>query len=370
MIPTWYSGYNEKVLSAGVFHYEQAIELKKFCNVALYYPFDEDLSYGFIKSNENDLLTFRSKPKGNKITKYLKWIKDFREVNKCFKPDILHAHVGSAAGFLAIIFGKIYKIPVVITEHNPLELMNLKNSRYYKRNLYVYRNSDANICVSDDLKMKLEHYYKGIKFSTIFNGVISPNVISNQSKYAYKEFINCGIAASFYDKEIKGLQYLLPAIKKIRDNNKCNIMLHICGGGKYLEYYKSFAKQIGIENNCKFYDQCNKNEVYLIISEMDFCISSSIFESAGIFVQESMLLGKPLVVTNSGGANSLVTESTAIIVEKESVEALVEGIEEIIDKLPFFDSCSIIDYAKNRFGMNKILKEYMDLYKSILEKDK
>lgn len=43
MIVTWYTPQNYKELEAGVFHYEQSMDLKKHCNVALYYPFDPDL---------------------------------------------------------------------------------------------------------------------------------------------------------------------------------------------------------------------------------------------------------------------------------------------------------------------------------------
>ena len=127
MIPTWYSPADAEVLTAGVFHYEQSMALKKYCNMALYYPFDTDLTCDFAKSEERGLLTYRSRLYPGKIVKYAFWIRDFMKIKKEFQPDIIHAHVASMAGRLAIVLGKLFKIPVVITEHNAIELMGLES---------------------------------------------------------------------------------------------------------------------------------------------------------------------------------------------------------------------------------------------------
>ena len=80
-----------------------------------------------------------------------------------------------------------------------------------------------------------------------------------------------------------------------------------------------------------------------------------------------MLLGKPLVVTKSGGANSLVNEDTAIVVERESTEALVEGIEQMIQRLSEFDEAQIKSYAFVNFEIDEVSKKYVNLYSKILK---
>ena len=80
-----------------------------------------------------------------------------------------------------------------------------------------------------------------------------------------------------------------------------------------------------------------------------------------------MLLGKPLVVTKSGGANSLVTEETAIVVDRESTQALVDGLKEMIEKRAAFDDVFIREYAYQNFEIDQVSKHYMKLYESLLE---
>ena len=101
---------------------------------------------------------------------------------------------------------------------------------------------------------------------------------------------------------------------------------------------------------------------------MDFSISASIFECSGVSVQEAMLLGKPLVVTKSGGANSLVNSETAIVVERESVSALSEGILQMVERLPQFDDKKIREYAFAQFEIDEVSKKYVQLYEKILGK--
>ena len=78
------------------------------------------------------------------------------------------------------------------------------------------------------------------------------------------------------------------------------------------------------------------------------------------------MLGKPMVVTKSGGANSLVTPKTAIVVEKESVSAIVEGIKEMIARRDEFRDEEIKKYAYQNFEIGEISKKYMEIYKNIV----
>lgn len=214
----------------------------------------------------------------------------------------------------------------------------------------------------------IKSYFPDEKFQVIYNGVIDPKTVETDGKkYAKEGYVNCCIVAAFYNKEVKGYQFLLPALKKLVDSGK-KIMLHICGGGEYMTYYQELAKEIGVWENCIFYGQCGKQRVYSMMRQMDFVISASLFESAGVSVQEAMLLGKPLVVTKSGGANSLVGKDTAIIVEKGSTDALADGIQEMSERLSEFDAAYIRAYALENFEIENVTKQYMNLYNGLFQK--
>ena len=247
-------------------------------------------------------------------------------IKKIFKPAIIHAHVASGAGVVAFFVKKLWGVPYVLTEHAPVELMSLSKRSVLKTN-FILSESKANVAVSTDLKNKLNRVYPRAKFICIFNGVIDPySRMGNKTiKYRRDDCVNAIIMCGLYSQTIKGLQYLLPALQMVNSKKK-KIHLHVCGGGQFLEYFITMAETLGIENEVTFYGMCDKPLMYTILEQMDFAVSSSLYESAGVSVEEACMMGKPLVVTKSGGANSLIPDKFGIKVEAANVEALRDGL--------------------------------------------
>ncbi len=370
MVVSWYTSKKEKILKEGIFHYEQSQALLPLCeDVRLYWPFDveaSDLEQGY----ERGLYTYRSHyNEKRKIKSVFKAIYYLKKICKEFKPDIIHVHCACPAGIIAIIAGKSFGIPVVLTEHCPIEQMKLNNLFLKLLRKYIYKNTKVNVCVSEDSMKRLSSIFSKCKYELIYNGIEDPSKIKRDgNKYRVDGYINCGIVGVFYDKYVKGYQYLIPAIETLKSKGK-KIVLHICGGGEYEEYYKELAKSLNIENECVFYGQCDRKKVYSIIEQMDFCVSASIYESAGISVQEQMIMGKPTLVTKSGGASSLTNEFTSIVVDKDNQEVLVKGLEEMLDRYKAFDIEQIRKYAYENFEISKVTKQYINLYNGITNKD-
>ena len=369
-IVSWWTAYDAEVIREGVFHYEQALALKEYANteVAIYFPFDNSIEDDFHQSEEKGLLVFRRKYNFNRIQRYFDFISDYKCIKNDFNPDVIHAHVAGGAGRVSFLWKMIYRVPYVLTEHEPVQMMHLDKKKLNLIHDIIYKNSFKTICVSKDLAEKLQQNFKKQKFSIIYNGVFSPeHLLKKEDIYDIEKNhkINIAIVAAFYDKEVKGFQYLLPAIKTLKEQGK-DICLHICGGGDYLEFYKNIANELGISDNCIFYGQIEKNKVYKIVSQMNFVVSSSLFESAGVSVEEAMLLGKPLVVTKSGGASSLVTDKTAIIVDTKSSDAIVVGISKMIENLNDFDSEEIKKYAQENFSMEAVTNKYLQIYEEYI----
>lgn len=365
MIVTWYTRQGAPCLQDGVFHHEQSRALiEQGANVALYYPFDPAIAEAFTAGEEWGLMTYRTRAgKG----RWARTIRDFRRICKEFRPDILHAHVASGAGVVAAVLSRMFGIPYVITEHNPVELYGLDNPKIRLMTGAAYHFSRANLCVSRDSMEKMQQVFPKEHFEIVYNATQNPaNLALPDGKVTVDGRVNCCIIAAFYSQTIKGYQYLLPAVAKLKQQGVA-LMLHIVGGGEFLPYYRNMAKELEIEDCCIFYGSCPREQVYSILQQMDFSISASIFECSGVSVQEAMLLGKPLVVTRSGGANSLTTEDTAIVVDKESVDALAEGIGRMIRERRCFDDEKIKAYAYENFEITNVTRRYLEIYRQALE---
>ena len=239
MVVSWFSPKDAEVLTAGVFHYEQSMALKKYCETALYYPFDNTLPSNFEKEEERGLLTYRRRmakvpvPKMTSLVQTWNMLSDLKKICGEFRPDVIHAHCAIPAGSVVALFGKLYGYPVVITEHNPIEHFALDNRLIKAQIAYAYHHSGANVCVSIDSMNKLKANFPKADFEVIYNGIYPPNALEMDSgSYRVDGKINCCIVAAFYSKDIKGYQFLLPAIAKLKEEG-IPIVLHICGGGDY-----------------------------------------------------------------------------------------------------------------------------------------
>lgn len=369
MIPTWYFETNNPL--AGVFTTEQSIDMKKYCNVAIYYPFDTCMKGKYSSNIEKELLTYRSRwrkykiPKLTNIINLIRIIREFSFIKKEFKPDIIHAHVASRAGLYSIILGKVFNIPVMITEHCPVDMM-IKNRVSYYIVKFAYKRSKYIACVSNHLRDELKKIYKKINFDVIYNGIKIPdNIRVGLHKIKKSDTIHISFVANFYDKEIKGMQFLLPAIHKIIDKGH-NIILHIIGGGDYQEYYIKKANELGILHNCIFYGSLSKDKTLEVVDKTHFFVSSSLKETFGCAIAEALMLGKPVVITTSGGPEDFVNERVGIIVKSGSCEELVIGIDKMIYQLDNYDKFYISDYSKSIFQIDAISRRYLTLYKELI----
>ena len=369
-VVNWYTSVSEKTFRAGVFHYEQSMELSKYCDIRLYFPFEPNI----VKPSSNiekGLYTYRSP--WNSDMKKIQWIKltlsYFDEIIKEFKPDLIHANVAYPVGLISLLMGKKHKIPVLHTEHAPIEAMHMDKFIRRRMRQIIYNQMERNVCVSIDSMTRLKALFPKADFEVIYNGVLDPEKMEFDKKEYYQSgYINCAIVAAFYDKEVKGYQYLLPALKKVTDEGY-KIYLHICGGGQYLDYYKKMAQELKLQEFCTFYGQCDRQKVYSIVRQVEFCVSSSIYECSGVSVQEEMLMGKPILVTKSGGANSLTTDYSAIVCERGSVDALADGLIEMSERYKQFDREQIRSYAQYSFEMGNVTRRYLKLYRKVLREN-
>lgn len=368
MLVSWYAKKDET--SGGIFHYEQAADLNRFCNCALYYPYDRYITKNYEYGIERGILTFRSKyALQNKIRNRICMFQAMREIVRIFHPDIIHGNVATEGGRFAVIMGKLFHIPVIITEHSSVAASNVEHFPHYYYARFVYGNSRYNACVSDSLTKGLQKIFPQYAFHTIYNGIQELKPTENKRQYYKDGVVNIGMIAGFYSREIKGVQYVLPAVGKMLDNGY-RIHLHMIGGGEYLQEYIDMAEEIGIAQSSTFYGDCKKDEVFAIDSEMDFIVSASLFESFGCAVAEAVMLGKPVVATKNGGAESIVNPENGILVETGSMQAIYNGMVQMYNKYREYDAEKISEQANQKFEISGISRKYMRIYHDILSRGK
>jgi glycosyltransferase involved in cell wall biosynthesis len=189
-----------------------------------------------------------------------------------------------------------------------------------------YKLVDKFIAVSDFIKKK--HVQTGFidKDLKVNNNGINIDQIekikNSQSKQAYSsEMVFAGRVSDAKGAEV--LKYIMSTMKHIK--------FHIIGDGPKLNELKKFS-QIYNCNNVIFWGKQEYEETLRIISGATCTIvPSQMGEPFGLVAAESMALGVPVVSSNMGELNNLVSNGGGTVVEARKFKEFKKSIEEYLE---------------------------------------
>jgi glycosyltransferase involved in cell wall biosynthesis len=202
--------------------------------------------------------------------------------------------------------------------HDPFAYLSFLNSKL-----------DKLICLSDGveehalkqapgrLKDKTIRIYKGYDPEWLSNIVPVPR---KEIGVADDEFIVCCVANI---RKIKGVDYLIKAARYLPPDMAFRIILV----GLNSDSQETIRKISKTGHKSKFITVGYSKKPLSYISACDLYIQPSVSEGLGRSIIEAMCLGKPVIVTDRGGAKELVIEGVnGYVVPAKSAIALAETI--------------------------------------------
>jgi len=290
----------------------------------------------------------------------------FRRLLKTgYKPDVIHAHVFTA-GVPAIILGRLYKIPVVITEHwtgfirHNLTLVSKLKARFAMNRAQII------LPVSDGLRRAIQAYGVHNRFEVIPNAVNTdifhpPSLQNPIDPKSVKRLLLVAILSPQ-----KGVQYLLEALSHIKQERQ-DFYLDIVGDGPNRAEYEEQVKKLKLQKLVQFHGRKTKEEVSEYMKGCDFFIQPSLFETFGVVYIEAMACGKPVIGTNITGPQEIVNEDVGVLIPPGDVEALKGAISYMLDNYQNYSSEKIAQYTKDRFSHQAIGKLLDQIYQQVSE---
>lgn len=220
------------------------------------------------------------------------------------------------------------------------------------------------ICVSKDVKKVFDNRYPIFKEKTevIYNLIDKKGIIykSNLCKNNLnKDKINI-IAVGRLSKE-KGFDLLLKAhknliLEKIRHN------IYILGEGPERKNLEEQIKKYSLENS--FFLLGFKENPYPFIKEADIFVMPSRYEGYPIALMESIVLGKPIISTNSTGTKELLGNGEyGVMINVNNIEGLAMELKNMIlnrERREFFSKKSL--ERSQIFETKEIIKKIENLF--------
>jgi glycosyltransferase involved in cell wall biosynthesis len=285
-----------------------------------------------------------------------------RLLKEGIRPDIVHAHEFNA-GVPAVMLGRKWGIPVVISEHwSGFATGKLNRVKFIKAR-YAFEKADVVCPVSENLQSHIEQMGIKANFRVVPNAVDVSLFHPSEPRTA-----TGGVKALLCVAQltpIKGIPYLLEALSPLKKQRN-DFALNIVGDGPNRKEYEGMVTNLSLGEVVRFYGLQPKKKVAEFMRQADLFVLPSLWENLPCVLIEAMASGLPIVSTNVGGISEIVDEETGVLVPPKNPEKLAEAINYALDNLENFPAEKMAKRARERYSYEAVGKVFSDLYREII----
>lgn len=252
-----------------------------------------------------------------------------KKIIKKYPFDIIDAHYFYPEGVAAVVLGKIFKKPVIITGRGTD--INCIPHYYLPKKMikWAATNSYHNIVVSNSLKeILLEMNIKKENISVLSNGVDTKIFNTNYDIYSVKEKLKLNKFTILCVGNLvknKGHDIVIQAVSSLD-----NVQLVIIGEGNEECNLKFLAKKYNFENKISFIKNLDQLSLADYYKAADVFVLASEYEGCPNVVLESLACGTPVVSTKVGNISELIeTEKNIHIFNRNNVNELINILSNI-----------------------------------------
>lgn len=256
------------------------------------------------------------------------------------KPDVIFTHEYSPTSIIIAFYKQIrrFNYKLYITTSDNVAMAEKSSGLKAKARKYVLNQADGIIVYSSSVKEWYSRHFPKLKID------ICPNIQNPQTLLSYRKsfihyidkYINrfnlkdCNII--LYTGrlvEVKGLDLLLTAFA---DANVSNYKLVLVGDGNQKGKLQNQVKALGIEDKVVFAGYYSGNALYAWYDIANYFILPSRYEPFGAVVNEALVYGCPVVVSQYIGALDFVTSENGMIFNPTNHQEFVDTLRNACKK--------------------------------------
>lgn len=288
----------------------------------------------------------------------------YKEIQRRFRPDVIHAHAFTA-GLMAVLIGRLIRRPVVITEHTSKFFGNPPRTAMAESRI-AYRFADLVLPVSVAQREALKA--KGLKA----NYSVVPNVVDSAIFYPADGDpppIDAGPARLLFvgalrGKLGKGLPELLYATQLLLDRG-VDVRVKVIGTGPRKDDAEKMAQELGLTDTVFFAGGVPIAEVAESMRGSHLLIAPSTTpETFCLPVAEAQACGLPVVASRIGAIPETLSADSGILVEPGNAVALADAIEIALRDHDRWNRKEIAKSAE-RFHVENVVHLIESLYSSL-----
>lgn len=298
------------------------------------------------------------------------WTKQFWSVLKKIKtlnPDVVQTHTRFFLfTFLGGIFAKIYKKKRVHIEHGSGLVAGLVWRKKIVADLYdhtfgrlVFWWSDEIVIISEANRKFVQRFCSNHKkISLIYRGYDFPKITITKDSH---NKTTLQLLFVWRLVKLKGVQYLLAAIRHLVDSWTTNFHLNIIGDGDERATLEDFCTKHKLHSYVSFLGAKQKEEVLqTYFAHNDIFINPSLQEGLPTTVLEALYCKNIVVATDVGGTREISNKEDLILVKARKQKQLSEKILYAMENLENLRGLSY-DTIEMQFSWENSIRKYLSV---------
>lgn len=371
----------------GYMFYEQAMQIvRSGCRVGLAYTeqrlrkectwkvFRKESHFQITAEDNGSFVTLRMhawNPKlstriGGMIWSLLTLILVRSYIRRYGKPDVIHAHFGTWAGYAANLVYKCYGIPYVVTEHASSINAGTVSPRQAATLRTAYKNARKVLCVGSLLKNNLRSYLDCPEKAMVLPNFVDMSTFHQADHRTEKEKKFVFVSVGNLGKR-KGFAELIDAFDQ-SFHGQCGVSLLIVGDGEEEENLRNRIVSLHLEEQVSLTGRLPRDQVARLLATCDAFVLASYAETFGIVFIEALATGMPAIGTVCGGPEDIITQESGFLIQPGDVKALAEKMRLLYDTYEQFDNKHIRQSVAERFDFAQAGERLKEIYLQAIKK--
>ncbi len=304
--------------------YNHELEIKSVCIIIDKFPCDIEP----LQRQQVDIIHIKTQLDTS-------WVMAIGRMADAFHPDVIFCHGfnGPVVAKVASVFYPSMRVPMVCSYHGlynpPTKNKEVIANAINRIQAWVYKHLAHTVVLVAKYSGEylLERGVQEQKMTVVYNG-LDKDVPEGEPMPLDHTGVSIGLASRI--DAIKGIEYLLEAIKLLKERSVEKFHLYIVGDGPLLDEQQQRVKALGIGHLVSY--EGYSNQVVEWLKAWDIFCLPSLQENHSIALLEAMRAGKAIVCTNVGGNPETVGNGVeAFIVPSRNPEALAEALQKFIE---------------------------------------
>jgi glycosyltransferase involved in cell wall biosynthesis len=281
--------------------------------------------------------------------------------------DLVHVHILTRLGIIALFYKIFFKKPYVITEHWSRYLPTTGTFKgFFRKKVtkWVVKNASVVTTVTQNLANAMQS--RGLKnknYTVLANVVDKQFYITDVSKIPKTKKTLLHVSC-FEDKSknITGLLRTIGSLSKKRND----FVLKLVGNGMDFLAIKEYAEKLEIPSDRIFFTGLLEGKQLVeTMASVDVLLVFSNYENFPVVINESFVLGIPVIATKVGGIPEFVNENNGRLILAGDETKLEEVLIEFLDNKIQFDNTQIRKYSEFAFSSQTIGNVLNNIYQNI-----